>query len=1103
MLASAAVKPYELFKYNTFNFMEFTAIKTTKRHIFLLQLLALAFAYYYAGRLGSFLAIPPNYATIVWPASGIALGGMLVLGYRAWFGIFLGAFLVNLFIANNNVDISNYQLFVFAGMSAGGSVLQAVVGTYLLKRFANFPNHLASEYDVSSFMFYGGVLSALVNSSISTVTLLFTNKIPLNNFLTNWFSWWLGDVVGIFIFTPIMLALFFRKYDYFQDRKIIITVISLTTFLLITLLFYYEKQQELARLKFRFNQQSIEIQTELERIISKNLDVLYSLQILYASSENINQHEFQIAATSFIAKRSGIHALGWSPVVLDSNRKEFETTIRKNEMPNFQMTELDAERKHVPVTTHDKYVPVIYIEPISVNKAAIGYNLYSEKSRQDILDTARDTNEITITARITLVQNQQKKLGAFIAYIPTYKNGAPHATIEQRRENIIGYISAVFEIDELINSAINSPTLNKDLQNLIQNKKLSLHIIDETNPNNEDAIFSTKTKSLPLFDNHSFVHYSNIYLGNHKWRFEITPTIEYFISHESENSLSSLIIILFLTGMIVASVLVSSGRGYLLKELVNEQTQALNKSEQRLIEILNLMPLPVFIKDNQSRITFMNVACDQQWGISFSDLQNKTGVEFFPPEQIQIFLEQDKIIFAEGKEFESDEVVWNARLKINRVVHTYKKPVFDETGKPDYLIGVSIDITESREYQQSILEAKRLAELLAKSKSEFLANMSHEIRTPMNAIIGLSQLALNKEMPNNIREYLEKIYGSSESLLAILNDILDFSKIESGMLRIDPTPFNLVVLLRNLHNLFSISAEKKNLDFAISVEPNIPTGLVGDALRIQQILSNLLGNAIKFTKKGKVELKIQLLESQKETIKVRFSIIDTGIGIKKENQETLFNAFSQADNSITRRFGGTGLGLTISRNLLHLMDGKDFEIDSVENKGTRISFELMLNVMPAEMCDETPIIQSNQNTQGDLATKLQELGKTLFGLKILLAEDNVLNQEIACGFLKLSGMEIDVAGNGLEALALLENRTYDAILMDVNMPKMSGIEATVKIREQVKYAKLPIIALTAGVTSEEQARCLSSGMNDFVTKPLNPEQLLAMLVHYTKSQMES
>jgi len=363
----------------------------------------------------------------------------------------------------------------------------------------------------------------------------------------------------------------------------------------------------------------------------------------------------------------------------------------------------------------------------------------------------------------------------------------------------------------------------------------------------------------------------------------------------------------------------------------------------------------------------------------------------------------------------------------------------------------------------------------------------------MNAIIGLSHLALNKETTPDIRDYLEKIYSSSDSLLGILNDILDFSKLEAGYLTIENSPFNLDVLLDTLRNLFADRAREKQLDFKLDIAPNVPHKLIGDALRLQQVLINLLGNAIKFTERGQVALKItaQAYEQTQvqEHVRLLFEVTDSGIGMSSDDSNKLFQPFSQVDGSITRRFGGTGLGLAISHHLLQLMDSQ-IALESVPGQGSRFSFELVVGVTP------TPRLAASRDV--GVAPTTHSYDQQLAGTRILVAEDNLINQQVVREFLNLSGISVEIANNGEEALALLKNGVFDAVLMDVHMPKMDGFEATKRIRSQAGFAELPVIALTAGVTQEERERCKTSGMNDFIAKPVNPHQLLSTLLRWVK-----
>ena len=408
------------------------------------------------------------------------------------------------------------------------------------------------------------------------------------------------------------------------------------------------------------------------------------------------------------------------------------------------------------------------------------------------------------------------------------------------------------------------------------------------------------------------------------------------------------------------------------------------------------------------------------------------------------------------------------------------------------------DITARVQAESEAMAAKAEADRANQAKGAFLASMSHEIRTPMNAIVGLSQLALNRDVPVEVRDYLEKINISSESLLGILNDILDFSKIEAGMLSIENTSFNLDTLLNTLSNLFSARAGEKQLELTVETPPDMPVQLIGDALRIGQVLSNLLGNAIKFTARGYVALQIQVQEAGAAQVKIRFAVSDSGIGMSQEDQLALFKPFSQADTSITRRFGGTGLGLAISHQLVKLMGG-EFQVKSKLGQGSTFSFELTLALAPYDAGHKVPF-QAEKRKAGDLGNMLRKQGELLSGIRILVVEDNRINQQIVKEFLQLSGVIVDLANDGRAALAQLAVQDYAAVLMDVNMPVMGGVEATLEIRRQEIFAALPVIALTAGVTQIERERCLACGMNDFVSKPVNPQELIKVLSAWLGSE---
>lgn len=407
-------------------------------------------------------------------------------------------------------------------------------------------------------------------------------------------------------------------------------------------------------------------------------------------------------------------------------------------------------------------------------------------------------------------------------------------------------------------------------------------------------------------------------------------------------------------------------------------------------------------------------------------------------------------------------------------------------------------INAAEEHSREMDEAVKAANVAAKAKSEFLANMSHEIRTPMHGIMGLTQLALSQTSNPVVEHYLSKSLSSAQSLLGILNDILDFSKMEVGRMTIENSAFDLQTIIDNLNNLFSIKADEKGLNFHLNTSPDTPESFYGDALRIQQVLANLLGNAIKFTTEGKVTLSISAKQLPDSRVNLTFNVKDTGIGIADDDLKKLFQPFSQVDDSITRRFGGTGLGLAISQNLLQLM-GSELVVASEHGEGTSFTFSLNLTYIENKKnTKQQPSLPKFESSSifADMA------GEGLFGTRVLVVEDNMINQLVVSDILKLSGMVVEIADNGQEALDILEEQTFDVILMDIQMPIMGGLEATKYIRNQRGDTKTPIFALTAGVTALEREKCFDSGMNDFLPKPFNPEDLINALKKWVQKDTD-
>src|SRR5262245_48088118 len=765
----------------------------------LAKLAAMAAAYYVVGRLGLLLAIPPGYATAVWPASGVALAGSLLFGYRIWPGILLGSFLINLRTSLDTTSTASILNTTALAASIGmGASLQAIAGAFLIRRFTHYPTAFVEARAIIKFLFLGGPASCLVNATWSVTSLLLSGVIQPVDYLFHWWTWWVGDAIGVMTFTPLILIWVGKSAVFSQRRQVSLPLFL--AFTLVVIFFVYTNAWEQDRIKLEFKRRTDQLAQQLQENFDDYIDFLHSVENLYASSVPIDRQRFKTFVSRSFTRHPGIRAVSWSPRILDSERANYEQAAREDGFSNFQITEQSPQGQLVRAARRAEYIPVYYSESVSRNGRALGFDAASDPARREALNRARDTGQPTATDPLTLIQDIERD-GGLVVFLPIYRSALPHDTLEERRVNLQGYVSGAFRIRDMMNTVLKGAKV----------EDIEIRLYDGSGGEKRRVLYEHRSKDfksqdLPVEPNEGIQpapleRVVPLEIAGRQWIVQFAPTKEYLIAQRGWQAWSCLAGVLFFTCLLGGVLLTLTGHTAKLQVINTDLEKEITERKRAEEEVSQLAAIVESSNDAiigttlEGIITSWNRGAETIYGYSAKEVPASPISIVIPPD---FLAERARLLerIKQGEHIAQYETIRVRKDGAQVHVSLTLSPMKDATGKITAIASIARDITERKRAES---ELQRLQQLAATRERTRLARDLHDNVLQSLAVAGLNLEAAIQGLKVDPKLAKEQLRGVQDLIVREQRELRSFiDELKFAMLVPGEMDFKFGYLLQQL-----------------------------------------------------------------------------------------------------------------------------------------------------------------------------------------------------------------------------------------------------------------------------------------------------------------